>query len=290
MAELQDLLDSVRQQIPDVGAGAFSDASLILWVNEAGRLIAQTAPVIQDWYAVNTVQGMDVYTLPNYIATVEQAFYDLIPLQRDPELKHIFTAKITARSWWFGPHAIHANPVLHVWPACSRTGLQTTLSATFSSVATQMTLTSVSGLMPMGYIFVGAELVLYRNVDSTTKIVSNLLRAQGGTVAVASASSGTSVKEGNLFFKCFRLPKKVLAASDTFELPQGLWPLVELWVIAKVREAEQDHKTAQSLRQEFFQLTDVLTQKGAIKGIRQGIQVITQVPGPELYYGRVYVP
>lgn len=297
MSTAGDIILSVRSQIPDPTAGddpnldgnAFKLATLLRWINDAGRLICISVPVIQDWYGVRTLNGQDVYELPDYITSIEQAWYDLLPLSRAPEYDSIFTSKINARSWWFGPHSIHATPRIHVWPAPDANGATTTLSANLTATATSASLTSASGFNAYGFAKIVNEVVRYATVNTTTNVISNLLRGQGGTLA-AAANTNDTVDELNLFFKCSRLPRPLTKVGDPYEIPQGLWPLVELYVIAKVRESEQDHATALQLRQEFHGLVDKLGANAQLKGLRQGIQIKTAQYYPNLFRGRVFIP
>jgi hypothetical protein len=77
--------------------------------------------------------------------------------------------------------------------------------------------------------------------------------------------------------------------DDIIEIPQGLWPLLELYVMSKVKAAEQEMADSQNLMQLFLKLVDDLSSKAQIKGLRQGLQVRSAPIGPELYEGRVYV-
>lgn len=288
-----DIIMSIRDQIPDIVAdpaqdgSAFSLVSLLRWLNDAGRIMCSTAPLLQDWYGISSTSGMDIYELPQIIVNVEQAWYDLMPLTRSAELDDIFITKIQGRSWWFGPHSIHATPRLHVWPACDRTALSTTLAAPFSSTDTSITLTSVAGLKAFGFIKVENELILYRTVSGS--VVSNILRGQGGTTTTDHLN-GAAVNEANIFFKCSRLPTPLTTATSAIEIPQGLWPLLELYVLSKVREAEQEFQVATALRQEFQAQVEKLAEKAQLKGLKQGLQVRLSPPGLRLYGGRVYIP
>lgn len=297
------IIQSIRDQIPDPvddprqDGTAFSLATLLRWLNDAGRQMCLQANVISDWFGLPSSLGMDIYELPPYIMTTEQVWYNLIPLTRTAELDDIFTTKVSARSWWFGPHSIHAIPRLHVWPSCDINGAQTVLTAGMTSDASTFTInpTLVANTGPIqafGFMTIGTgagkELVLFRNYDTTTGIVTNILRGQGGTIAQAH-NTGDIVRDANIFFKGFRLPNPLTGVDDPVEIPQGLWPILELYVLSKVRQSEQDVQTASSLRQEFNALVKELGEKGALKGLRQGLQVRTEPPSPELYGGHVFI-
>lgn len=292
-----NIILSIRDQIPDQPQAAnnadsdgndFTAAALIRWINDAMRVIASTAPVVMDWYAVQSTSGMDVYELPSTILSVEQVWYDLEPLARSPEFGDLSTSKVTAKSYFFGPHSIHATPRLHVWPACDRTGQTTTLSAQLASTDTSIALTSSTNFKAYGYVKVESEVLLYRTVTGNT--LSNILHAQGGTAA-ATHGAATTVTELNLFFKCSRLPTPIGASADAVEIPIGLTPLIELYVLSKVRQAEQEHQAASVLSSEFQKSMQALASKAQYAGIRQGIQVgSSDMTPPYLYGGRVIVP
>lgn len=295
-----DLILSVRTQIPDpapdndpaLDGNAFRVDTLLRWVNDAGRLIAIAAPVVQDWFGFPTEIGQDVYELPSYITSVEQAWYNLLPLTRSPEADSIFTSKVSGRAWWMAPHSLHARPRMHIWPAPSESGAATTTSGSHADTATVITLADAAGFQQYGYALIAPgteteELIRYATVEGNQ--LKNVLRAQGATSAPATWANGTAVRECNLFGKCFRLPRPLKKVSDPMEIPQGLWPLVELYVLSKVRESEQDHQTSMQLYQTFNQLKDQLTDKAQLKGLRQGLQV-RLFDGPSLFRGRTYIP
>lgn len=297
-----DLVRSIRAQIPDpapsddpaLDGNAFRSDTLLHWINDAGRLIALAAPVIQDWFGVPTEAGQDVYELPSYITTVEQLWYNLLPLMRAPEGDSIFTSKIEGRSWWMGSHSVHARPRIHVWPAPSDTGATTTLNGAHTAAATSLTLASTAAFQQYGYALINPgqeteELVRYATVDGTNNQLRNVLRGQGSTQA-SDWTSGTTVRECNLFGKCYRLPRPLKKVTDPVEIPQGLWPLIELYVLSKVREAEQDHATSLQLHNTFHQLTNQLADKAQLKGLRQGLQVKIGPIYPNLFRGRIFIP
>lgn len=292
---VEELILSVRAQIPDkvatagLDGSAFTAAELLRWANDAITLIAAASLCIQDWYAVPSESGQDVYEIPDHILTVEQLWYDNWPCWRSPELDALFVSKVSSRSYYFGPHSQHQVPRLHVWPAADRTSATTTLSVPVTATDQTLTLASVTDWREYGYAMIENELMLYRTLNKDAKQLRQLLRAQGGTKAAAHARDVT-VKERNIWWKGARLPVTLAAVTDPIELPRGLWTIAELYVLSKCRNAEQEHGEARSLMGDFDRWIDKLAQKAGFKGLRQGIQVRTQTPGPGLYYGRVFVP
>jgi len=291
----QNLIMSVRDRIPDpvdnpADDGGFKVASLIRWINEGMRYMCGRAPLIIDWYAFQSEAGMDVYELPGYIMDVQQLWYDLWPCWRSPELDAIWTTKVTQRSYFFGPHSQHAIPRIHVWPAADRTGQSKTLNSAISATDKTITLNTVTSLQPYGFVKIQDELVLYRTINaSPTNTLTQVLRGQGGTDAVAHNDTSV-VTECNIMFKGSRLAKAIVAPTDIIELPEPLWPVLELYVLACVRDAENEAQEARSLRKEFTDAVDQMAAKGQIKYPRQGLQVREYPPGPTVYFGRTLVP
>lgn len=291
-----DLVLSIRSQIPDPvsstdGSGdgnAFTYATLQRWINQGMNLMAVAAPIIQDWYAIQSQQGMDIYVLPQTTLSVEQLWYDLEPCVRSPEALTIYLNKITSKGYYFGPHSIHANPRLQVWPCSDRTGSTTTLAAALGATDTTITVTSVTGFNQLGFVQVDSEIILYRTITSSSNTITNLLRGQGGTAAVAH-TNGATVTELNIFFKQSRLPVAITSVTDTVEIPLGLVPLLELYVLSKVREAEQESALAMQMRKEFDAAVEKMAHKNEFAGLRQGLQVSSQL-GPDLFRGRVFIP
>jgi len=294
---LAKLVDSIRAQIPDPSltgnseddGDAFTTVQLLDWVNDAAEIISISAPIVEDWFAIGSESGMDVYELPDHVLSVEQLWYDNWPCWRAPELDALFVTKISSRSYFFGPHSRHKVPRLHVWPAADRTAETDTLNGAITATDKIITVNDISSFRPYAFLKIDDEVILYRTTDEPNKQFKQILRGQGGTTAASHANSAV-VNELNVFFKCFRIPVRVATVDDVFELPRGMNPLVELYVIAKVREAEQNYQIASSDRKEFYQMTERLANKANVRGLRQGTQVRTAPPGPALWYGRVYVP
>ena len=294
-----DLILSVRSQIPDrapdddpaLDGAAFRVDTLLRWVNDAGRLIAIAAPVIQDWFGLPSEAEQDVYELPSYIRSVEQLWYDLLPLGRSAEADSIFSSKTTSRSWWMSPHSMHARPRIHVWPAPSGSGAATTLNGALVSSATTVTVADVSGFQEFGYAVIDPgtedeELVRYATVDYANNQLKNVLRSQSATVAPATWATATAIHECNLFGKCYRLPRPLKRVADPLEIPQGLWPLIELYVLSKVRESEQDHQTSMQLFTTFNQLKEQLAEKSqrerAAEADPRVQEVLARFPGAKV--------
>lgn len=293
------LLQSIRALIPDpVATGQpmsadgedFSFSILLQWINDGLKILCTEAGIVNDWWAIASEQGMDVYELPSDIQNVEQLWYDNWPCWRSPELDALFVNKITQRSYFFGPHSLTAINRLHVWPACDRTAQVTTLSADIDATVRTIPLTSVSSFRPYGFVMIENELILYRTVNaSPTNTLTQTLRAQGGTQAAAHVS-GTAVNELNIMFRCSKLPPALTGVDSLIDIPSGLVPLLELYVISRVRESEQDHQIAMAMMNDFRKAVDSLAAKSQLQGLTQGLQVRTAAPGPYLFNGRTYIP
>jgi hypothetical protein len=291
---LAELILEIRDLIPDPvtdasqDGNAFSLATLLRFVNHAGEELCFRAPVIEDWYGVPSEAAMDVYEMANIIVDVRQLWYDLWPCWRAPEYDGIFTTKISSRSYFFGPHASHQIPKIHVWPCADRSAATTTLTAPITSTALVIPVTNSTGFKAFGLLKIEDEIILYRTLDGTTNI-RQTLRGQGGTTAMPHAL-GATVQELNIMMKVSRLPKPVTTINDIFEIPQGLYPLVEMEVLAHVRQIEQEFQESQRLHSQFDQEIEKIANKG--NKIRQGIQIRAGMDGPLLYghTGRVIVP
>lgn len=289
-----DVILSIRAQIPDMvsdpqsDGGAFSFATLVRWINDSMRIMCTASPVIEDWYGIQSKQGMDIYELPNETLSVEQLWYDLLPCVRAPEALTIYVNKITSRGYYFGPHSTHAQQRLQVWPASDRTGATTILFGNLSATASTIPVADASQFKQMGFLSIDQEIILYRTINSGIVFFDNILRGQAGTVAAAH-NDGAVVTERNIMMKMSRLPVPIVNASDPIEIPNGLLPLIELYVLAKVREAEQESQIAMAMRKEWDAAMTKLTNSSTLAGIKQGLQVSSAV-GPDLYRGRVFIP
>lgn len=301
-----DIINSIRYQIPDRTTGdnpaldgtAFTYTTLVQWINDASELIGLAAPVVIDWWGVQSIGGQDLYPIPSYILDMRKAWYDLKPLTIDSEGDDIFTTKVGGPSWWFGLHSTSAETnIWHVWPAPSRTGSVTTLSASIGATDTVIPVVDPSQFMTFGFATIENELIRYATVPQkftpgaqvTQGALSQVLRGQGGTAPVAH-QAGVAVVEDNIMFNCSRLPIRIVAVTDPVEIPKPLWALIELYVLAKVRATEQNDEMATQLRKEFFSLVEQLANKAQLSKSRQGLQVRVLPLARQLYAGRVYIP
>lgn len=289
-----EVILSIRSQIPDPVAnpqddgGAFSYDTLRRWINDSMRIMATASPVVEDWYGIPSEQGMDIYELPTETLSVEQLWYDLLPCVRAPEALTIYVNKIQSRGYYFGPHSTHAQQRLQVWPASDRSASTTTLTANISATDRTIPVASASAFKAMGFLSIDDEIILYRTINAAGTSITQTLRGQAGTLPAAH-TSGVTVQERNIMMKMSRLPVAIVNATDPIEIPNGLLPLIELYVLAKVREAEQESQIAMAMRKEWDEAMRKLTSSSQLAGIKQGLQVSSAV-GPDLYRGRVFIP
>lgn len=291
---LGDLILEIRDLIPDPvsdpsqDGNAFSLATLLRFINHAAEELCFNAPIIEDWYGVPSEQGMDVYEMSNTIVDVRQLWYDLWPCWRAPEYDAIFTTKIQSRSYFQGPHASHQIPKVHVWPCADRSAATTTLTSALTTSSLVIPVAATTNFRLYGLLKINDEIILYRTLDSSLNQIRQILRGQGGTVA-DTHSSGATVQELNIMMKVSRLPRPVTSINDVLEVPQGLYPLIEMGVLAHVRQVEQEYQESARLHQLFDSEIDKLSSKG--NKIRQGIQIRSGMDGPLLYghTGRVIV-
>src|SRR5207245_2360413 len=220
---LGDIIQSVRSPIPDPttdpavdNTNGFTLAMLIRWINDAMRVMATSAPIIQDWFGVRSAVNMDLYILPATTLSVEQLWYDLLPCVRGPEALTIYTNQISSKGYYFGPHAIHATPRLQVWPASDRTGATTTLAADISSTPSTIAVTNSPSFLQFGFIQIDSEIIMARTNSSNT--FSNLLRGQAGTTAASHSAATATVTELNIMMKLSRLPTPVVTQADVIEI------------------------------------------------------------------------
>jgi hypothetical protein len=291
---LGGLIQSIRGQIPDpvsdpaLDGDYFSFADLVRWINRGMETMCSKAPFIEDWYAVQSVNGTDLYVLPDRIVGVRQLWYDLWPCYPGAEFDNVFPRKISSRSFFFGPHSRHATPVLSVWPTANRTGATTTLTTTVTASSSTIVLGDTATYLDYGFFKIEDELIAYRTVDKTTTTITNVLRGQGGTLATAH-TSGAAVTETNIHFKCSRLARAVSLVSDEIELPLGAVHILEKYVLSRCRQAEQEFQEARALEGEFERECQALADS-AQRGLVQGTRVRTLPVGPTLLFGRVIVP
>lgn len=293
-----DLILSIRAQIPDPSPSSdpnldgrtFSAETLLRWINDAAKILCSVAPLIQDWTGLATTEGQDVYPLPDVVTGVDQAWYDLYPLLRSRELDHIYISRPSGRAFYFAPHAVHSIPRLHIYPAPTRSGGTGTLSADVTATETSLPCTQTGWSTAYGYAEItdGSAVEVVRYARRTSTELQNVLRGQWLTDARAW-NQGATVRELNLMYKATRLPRPLTSADTPMEVPMILWPVLEVYVMARVREAEQDHGTALQFHQAFLQAANELGQRYATRGLRHGLQI--RAGGSlDLLRGRTIVP
>lgn len=231
-----------------------------------------------------------MYLIGGLVTDVRQGFYDLKPLTMTSEGADIFINKITGTSWWMAPHSqTNVGQYYHVWPCPSRTGSTTTLTSGITDTVLSIPVADGSLFMAYGFLGIDDEIIRYANTPSGAGSITNVIRGQAGTRAAAH-SSGATVTELNLMFMVNRLPRPLLIEDDPVEIPQQLWPMIELYVMSKVRETEQQHEIAQTMMNAFVQLVERMANKSQLVKPRQGLQVRATPFGPMLYNGRTYIP
>src|SRR5262249_34216493 len=137
-----------------------------------------------------------------------------------------------------------------------------TLNGGYAVGSTSFNVNASFSKLQYGYVQIGptgagltlkpVEVVRYATLTTDGLSYTNTLKGQGGTIDTAWVN-GDPVSEANIMFKCFRLPVPLTSPASVVEIPQPLWPLIELYVLAKVRASEQDDDSAMKMSQSFDQ-------------------------------------
>jgi hypothetical protein len=181
---------------------------------------------------------------------------------------------------------------LALWPFPDRTDPALALMSAMDPVNTTLDLASTVDFLPNGYVRVEDELLHYRALREPPAApgLVGLRRGLGGTTATTHFANAP-VQHLGVWVRGWRAPIAVRRADDCVEVPYAFQAPLESYLLAKVREAEQDRQGASSLMQEFSAmvadiLNDPVWQQPNIH--QAPAYGMAEIGG--LAYGRVVVP
>jgi hypothetical protein len=130
----------------------------------------------------------------------------------------------------------------------------TVTNANVTATANSVGIANISAfLLPFGFAQIGTEIVAYSKLQGTT--MSGLIRGLGNTVAQAWAS-GTVVNELSLFWNGRRVFNDAYypgQSGTTLPVPVGWVPILEDYMLAQAKKAEQNLQEWKQLEESAFQ-------------------------------------
>lgn len=277
------IINSVRDLIPDpvysadgtpqpsTDGGLFRAQSLYRWLNDGVKaLVSKTDWVVEDWTAVSLTNHIPHYDLNSAWQSLDEVFLNGWRLGRAAEGYLMWPQKVeTAQAVCYALHNVTDHWNLRFFPAPNITDPATTLTGSLTDAATTLTVGSATGFLPYGFLLVDSELVQYYNVSGTT--LTGVLRGIGGTTAVAHANNAP-VTHCAGWIKGMRTPREIAAATDLVEVPSSFQYPLQLYVLARCRQSENEFSEASSLMQQFQQECEARKTDPKLK-MHQGLQV-----------------
>lgn len=259
------IINNVRDQIPDpvysagvpqpdADGGTYRASTLYRYLSDGITICSQKLHwTVIDWNAFPFVNLQSEYVLPSNYVTVRDMLGNKWVLARIEEQLTIYpSSQVTAKQpVWYGVHS-RTNPLnIFIFPAPNFSDPSTTTTTNLAPTSTSVTVTSATGFLSDGYLIIGGtELVRYHSVDYATGVVSVMLRGQGGTIA-GTFSSGATVQHCSGWFKGLRVPAPVTISTAIMELPDAFSPYLQDYVLARVRQAENEFQESARLMQQF---------------------------------------
>lgn len=264
------VINRVRDQIPDPvyvnnvpqpdsDGGTFRAQTLYNYLTDAIQLVAQRLNwLITDWTAMAAVANQPDYAVPSPFVQADEVLANKWRLSyiNEPLTIYPSTQVTSEQPVWYGIHQRTAQLGLFVFPCPNTSDPSTTLqTAMTASSPGLITLGNTTGFLTDGYVFIDNELVRYNQLSTSSNTLGVLTRAQGGTVA-ASHSVNAPVQHCAVWIKGKRGPASVALSTDLIELPDVFAFHLQDYVLARVREAENEFQRAGQSMQRFEKWLD----------------------------------
>jgi hypothetical protein len=261
---------------PDVDGSFVRAQTLYRFLNNGLReLTRRTNWLVEDWWAMPLAQKQPLYALDARWHQPQEIFVNQYRCWFLDEPLTIYPSASTpagSQSVTAGWHKRAGLVEISLYPAPGTSDPVTTLSAAVTTtVQDTLALASSLNFLSYGWVQIDDELLHYANLG--TNLVSVLRRGAAGTTA-ATHLNGATVRHCGLWVKGIRTPNPVSVSTDLLEIPLAFVSPLELYVLARVREAEQSRAEAQSLMQEFWAQCDQIMSSPQW----QNVPAHTQIP------------
>ncbi len=208
--------------------------------------------LVPDWTAFPSINTAQSYTLDAKWVLAEDVWFRQLRCAYLDEAWTIYPSAYVGQSLSFSMHRRAGALDLSLYGAPNLTDTTTTLSADMTATQDSVVCTATTDFLSFGWVLVGGELMEYRNLNTDTHTVYTLRRGAGGTRAEVHYASDP-VTHCSLWVKGLRSPNPVTRSTDPLEVPIAFIAPLELYVLSKVREAEQDRQEAKSLMDSFIE-------------------------------------
>jgi hypothetical protein len=244
--------DSAGNPLPSTDGGLFRAQTLYRFLNDGVKALAtKTNWVIEDWTAVPLTQHLPTYDVDSRWQAFDEVFVKGWRLGLATEGYLMWPQKVeSGQSLVYALHNTTDHWNLRLFPAPNYTDTVTTLVGALTATSTSLDVVDVTGFLPYGFVQVESELIQYYNLTGTT--LSGLVRGVGATAAAAHSDT-TPVTHCSGWFKGKRTPKEIVTATDLLEIPLSFQYPLQLFVLSRCAQAQNDDASASALMQQFAQ-------------------------------------
>lgn len=256
---------------PSTDGGLFRAQTLYRFLNDGTKaLVSKTGWVLEDWTAVPVIAHIPHYEVSNAWQSFDEVFMKGWRLGRAAEGYLMWPQVVeTGQPVCYAVHNQTDQTSVRFFPAPNFTDAATTLSAPIDAVQTTIAVASTTGFLPYGFVQIDSELIQYYGLTSTTLV--GVLRGVGATTA-ATHSASTPVTHCSGWIKGMRTPKDIVTASDLLEIPNAFQYPLQLYVLSRCRQSENEFAEASSLMQQFMHECDERKNDPKLQA-NQGLQV-----------------
>lgn len=289
--------DDAGTPLPDADGSFLRASTLYRWLTGGIRELTRRANwVVQDWTAVPQVAREQIVSLDYRFVNVDACFVNQYRCLYLDEVHTLYPSFASAQPLWFSTHHRSDHLELSLWPAPDRTEPTPALMTSLGPDARVIAVATTEGFLPFGWVRIAQELIQYSElVDAPAGGWPSLQvtrRGVGGTTP-ALHFAGRTVEHLSVWCRGWRVPSTVTQAQDCVELPMAFQTPLETYLLARVKEAEQDRQGAASLLQEFNSQVDSILNDPKWQQDpwpSQARAYGSYAGGEGLYFGRVVVP
>jgi hypothetical protein len=236
---------------PTQDGGIFRAQTLYRFLNDAVKAVEQkTGWVVRDWTALNTTAHIPHYDVNGQWHTLDEVFLNGWRLARTDEGNLLWPQTIeTTQGVIYAVHNTTDHWNVRLYPAPSVSDPLTFLSISgIGATDVTCSIGSATGFLPYGFIQIDSELIQYYRLVSLQ--LSGLVRGVGGTTAASHAQNAT-ITHMSCWVKGCRVPNEIVTSTDKVEVPPAFQYPLQLYVLAKCRQAENEYGEAAKLMAAF---------------------------------------
>jgi hypothetical protein len=237
---------------PSADGGLFRAQTLYRFLNDGVKaLAARTNWVVEDWTAVAVAQHLPTYDINAQWQAFDEVFVKGWRLGLATEGYLLWPQVVeSGQSLVYALHNTTDHWNLRFFPAPNYTDAATTLVGGVTATSTSLVVADATGFLPYGFVQLESELIQYYNLTGTT--LSGLVRGVGATSAAAHVDL-TAITHCSGWIKGKRTPREITIATDLVEVPLAFQYPLQLYVLSRCAQAQNDDAGAQSLMQQFMQ-------------------------------------